>query len=630
MKRTFLWCGIALLLCGQQTASAQVFPSERLAGPPGTAGNWGVIDYFGGFTATAPASNVILQILDIESGAIDAETAVADYPWLDITDPDTNGSGGGSVNNTIANGGLYTYPSDEPGVDDDDIISIAHGTIRVTQPGDYTFNVHSDDGFAFRIFGAQFTAVQGNGELDADSADTILHPADTGDSSTQAVVNLQAGTYDLEFMTWERAGGAFYELSAAQGNWLGGPFAKLPQWMTVGDPRTLPERTVFPTAGLGQLKAPLDIYVLEGTSSGNGLEALRLDLLDAISDGSFDYESHDGETFVLDDHNPAPAGCPFGVFPHDGNVVQFPNTTGNVDNFSTAILGSFVIDDGDASAGEALTISVHVDSDDRSMFHIIGESFSDVMSTDAGIAAQLFEIDGDDVMFADQDTCNTQMTGLIDLTEGVTYNFEAIHAEAGGDAGMQILLAVGDYLGDNDPDAFSVLSMPGGAGVNYAANQGFTLVAEGGGVVGDFNGNGSLDLPDIDDLTTQSAGGTNPAAYDLTGDALVNEGDVNEWVSVLFNSWMGDADLNGEFNSSDLVTVLASGTYETDVPSVWSTGDFNGDGRTNSSDLVSALAGGGYEAGPRAAVAAVPEPTSLVLVVIGLMAAISSIRRRAN
>jgi hypothetical protein len=149
----------------------------------------------------------------------------------------------------------------------------------------------------------------------------------------------------------------------------------------------------------------------------------------------------------------------------------------------------------------------------------------------------------------------------------------------------------------------------------------------GGGVTGDFNANGALDAPDIDDLTGQAAGGTNPAAYDLNADALVDVGDVNVWVKDLFNSWIGDADLDGEFNSSDLVTVLASGTYESGGPSVWSTGDFNGDGTTNSSDLVAALADGGYEQGPRAAVAAVPEPGCMALVASALSALLLTSRR---
>jgi hypothetical protein len=149
----------------------------------------------------------------------------------------------------------------------------------------------------------------------------------------------------------------------------------------------------------------------------------------------------------------------------------------------------------------------------------------------------------------------------------------------------------------------------------------------GGGLLGDFNQNGILDSGDIDDLTTQSAGATNPAGYDLNNDALVNTGDVTVWVKDLFNSWIGDANLDGEFNSSDLVSVLASGAYEADVDSVWSTGDFNGDGRTNSSDLVAALADGGYEQGPRAAVAAVPEPATATLLVLAGLSVVGLKRR---
>ncbi len=49
-------------------------------------------------------------------------------------------------------------------------------------------------------------------------------------------------------------------------------------------------------------------------------------------------------------------------------------------------------------------------------------------------------------------------------------------------------------------------------------------------------------------------------------------------------------------------------------------GGFNGDGLADTSDVVTALGGSGYELGPKAAVSAVPEPTSLVLLLMGTLA----------
>ena len=139
-------------------------------------------------------------------------------------------------------------------------------------------------------------------------------------------------------------------------------------------------------------------------------------------------------------------------------------------------------------------------------------------------------------------------------------------------------------------------------------------------LTGDFDGSGVLDAPDIDDLTAVVASQTGTPAYDLNNDTLINEGDIRVWIKDLFGSWMGDANLDGEFSSGDLVVVLASGTYEVDANAVWTSGDFNGDGRANTNDLVTALADGGYEQGPAAGVAAaaaVPEPVTGTLIMVG-------------
>ena len=114
-----------------------------------------------------------------------------------------------------------------------------------------------------------------------------------------------------------------------------------------------------------------------------------------------------------------------------------------------------------------------------------------------------------------------------------------------------------------------------------------------GGLIGDFNGDGVLDADDINDLTAKSAIASTDLTYDLTGDGNVNGDDVNEWISAdnIYHSWPGDANLDLEFNSGDLVAVLSAGKYEVDVDAVWTEGDFNGDGRADSGDLVTALSG---------------------------------------
>ena len=51
----------------------------------------------------------------------------------------------------------------------------------------------------------------------------------------------------------------------------------------------------------------------------------------------------------------------------------------------------------------------------------------------------------------------------------------------------------------------------------------------------------------------------------------------------------------------------------------WGTGDWNGDAEFDTSDLVFALREGGYEQGLRPAAAVVPEPTSIVLMGLGIL-----------
>lgn len=140
------------------------------------------------------------------------------------------------------------------------------------------------------------------------------------------------------------------------------------------------------------------------------------------------------------------------------------------------------------------------------------------------------------------------------------------------------------------------------------------LTLRGNAVVGDFDKNGVLDLADIDALSAAARGQANPAGFDLNQDQLVNAADRAVWVEQLKKTWFGDANLDGQFNSTDFVAVFQIGEYEdaANGNSGWADGDWNGDGDFNSSDFVAAFQGGGFEAGPRAATAAVPEPASML------------------
>jgi hypothetical protein len=134
---------------------------------------------------------------------------------------------------------------------------------------------------------------------------------------------------------------------------------------------------------------------------------------------------------------------------------------------------------------------------------------------------------------------------------------------------------------------------------------------------GDFNNNGIRDVEDLDLLAAAIA--ANDPSFDLDGDGDADPADRTYWVEVLANTYSGDINLDGEFNSSDLVGVFIAGKYESGQPATWSEGDFNGDSVFDSGDLVTAFIGGGYEVGPRPNVpAAVPEPCAALLMMLGV------------
>lgn len=112
----------------------------------------------------------------------------------------------------------------------------------------------------------------------------------------------------------------------------------------------------------------------------------------------------------------------------------------------------------------------------------------------------------------------------------------------------------------------------------------------------DFNQDGMIDLLDIALLceAIELAGPIPP--FDLTQDGAVDVNDMDRLIRDTLQTTRGDADLNGVFDTQDLVTVFQMGLYESEAPgtATWGTGDWNCDGRFTTADMVAAFQDGGY------------------------------------
>ena len=119
---------------------------------------------------------------------------------------------------------------------------------------------------------------------------------------------------------------------------------------------------------------------------------------------------------------------------------------------------------------------------------------------------------------------------------------------------------------------------------------------------GDFNEDGSVNAADIDELRDAINAGSTDLMYDLNGDGSVTRTpstfhDMDELVLIILNTYYGDSNLDGAFDSNDIVHVFGVGEYEDgdNDNSGWEEGDWNGDEDFDSNDFSFAMGEGGYE-----------------------------------
>ncbi|MFC1757788.1 CotH kinase family protein [Planctomycetota bacterium] len=119
-----------------------------------------------------------------------------------------------------------------------------------------------------------------------------------------------------------------------------------------------------------------------------------------------------------------------------------------------------------------------------------------------------------------------------------------------------------------------------------ATRADFTVAA---GLRNDLNRDGEVNVSDIDWLC--AAIHLDDEEVDLNDDGAIDMFDLRFFVRQQLGTHIGDVNLDGVFNSGDLVKVFQAAEYEDDLVgnSTWATGDWNCDGEFSTRDLVFAF-----------------------------------------
>jgi hypothetical protein len=254
----------------------------------------------------------------------------------------------------------------------------------------------------------------------------------------------------------------------------------------------------------------------------------------------------------------------------------------------TDVLNDTVVADNLQMGGD-LNVETKEGSDDVQVSRITAKSFTSVTDEGTDIVAAIDVTVSQDVN-VETGTNDDRVT----LTHVAAGNSVKVNTDTGDDYVVATVVSAAvdaNFVGGDGFDTLNNNGITAGAVLELKEFEAFV------DDLGDFSGNGVLDAADIDLLSLEVRAGSNDPLFDLNGDAQVNEDDRVFWIRDLKRTSLGDADLNGEFNSSDLVLALAGGQYEDGVErnSTWESGDWNGDGDFTSADLIVALAAGAYE-----------------------------------
>ena len=190
------------------------YSTQRLPGPLGSAGFWGVreIKAYPGisYSSLVNTDRIFNLYATTAAGTVVNYTA----PVINHADPDGAGISGYFGNEAI-------FKTNVLQANDDNFALLAKGTIRIPVEDNYTFGFRGDEGSRLRIQDALFTTgtAIGAGNLANPVAqgDAIYFTTNTTDSATLGVAHLLPGDYNIEYTYWEQSTTASCEVFAARG-----------------------------------------------------------------------------------------------------------------------------------------------------------------------------------------------------------------------------------------------------------------------------------------------------------------------------------------------------------------------------------------------------------------------------
>lgn len=451
-----------------------------LAGSPGT---WGIREYRpGSFSRNFQGAE------DIASAGTETNLE-APRPVLNASDPDTATPRlRGNFNNDLP------FITNNPGVDDNDIVIVAKTQVVINAAGDYTFSVHSDEGFAMRVSGAaggRFISKNGVGIIDPNDDQTLIMDQNTSDSNTRGTYHFDgAGTYSILYLGWESATNGMVEVA-----WAPGVFNEdkdTNTWTLVGTP-TDPSIPGFSPRFYDETQTPSDNVLIPGLAGGDTTWGVRVFHNAASVDNLYQAMS-----FL---NNPAAMGqaTVLDAAPH---VINFKDPDSHAGN--TGIIPSDETFPGDVSGDTDRVIMVahakmkitetgiytfNVRGDDGFLFRF--KTPGDTILRVAG--GGRFEMSNPNEAFFDTGTGDSDTRIIISLTAGI-HEIEYVYWEGTGGHWNEISAAKGSFPGNGDTNQWRLVGFPdpGAQVIPIVDANGWTVAASAPNFLGSFNIAGAL------------------------------------------------------------------------------------------------------------------------------------------